>query len=208
MTFPLNQKKTLPMQSVDQRDDIMTSILEARWDYKSFYRSPVPKEPPTTCDIALDKAGSVELTVYDHSCADYFSIFLQSLASLRIHCNPILSLSSWSQISVALSSNGMKRLNPSWSSLFILGQHICSPQLWLLSYFASSADVYTLSTVRPEGEEKFTFIPPEIDVNFNSFGCNFDKFPIVCGGIKANKNIDLGWNFQFYTEIIPAVLAK
>ena len=35
---------------------------------------------------------------------------------------------------------------------------------------------YQISTVRPKGEEKFTFIPPEIDVNFNSFGCNFQSF--------------------------------
>jgi hypothetical protein len=47
-------------------------------------------------------------------------------------------------------------------------------------------------TVRPKGEEKFTFILPEIDVNFNCFCCNFDEFPTICGGINAIKNIDLG----------------
>jgi hypothetical protein len=50
---------------VDQQNDIMTSIPEARWDYKSFYGSPDSKDPPTTCDITLDKAGFVELAGYD-----------------------------------------------------------------------------------------------------------------------------------------------
>ena len=63
-------------------------------------------------------------------------------------------------------------------------------------------------TERPKGEEKFTFIPPEINIISNCFWCNFDEFPTICGGINAIKNIDLGWNFQFYTEKIPAVIAK
>ena len=44
--------------------------------------------------------------------------------------------------------------------------------------------------------------------NWCKFQLFWMQFPIICGGINANKNIDLGWNFQFYTEIIPAVLAK
>ena len=74
-------------------------------------------------------------------CANYFTVFLHSLTSLNIHCSFIFSLSSSLQMSVALSSNGMKRLKPSWRSLFILGQHVCSLQSWLMSYFASSDDV-------------------------------------------------------------------
>ena len=83
-------------------------------------------------------------------CGDYFTVFLHSLTSLNIHCSFIFSLSSSLQMSMALSSNGMKRLKPSRRSLFILGQHMCSPQSWLMSYFASSDNVYAILNPHPQ----------------------------------------------------------
>ena len=49
-----------------------------------------------------------------------------------------------------------------------------------------------IDTERPKGEEKFTLIPPEINIISNCFWCNFDEFPTICEGINAIKNIDLG----------------
>jgi hypothetical protein len=63
----INNAESLWKALIDQRDDIMTSIPEARWDHKSFYRSQDSKNPPATCDITLDNAGFVELAGFDHS---------------------------------------------------------------------------------------------------------------------------------------------
>ena len=63
----INNAESLWKALIDQQDDIMTPIPEARWDHKSFYRPPDSKNPPATCDITLDKAGFVELAGFDHS---------------------------------------------------------------------------------------------------------------------------------------------
>ena len=51
----INSAESLLKSLIDQRDDIMTLIPEARWDHKSFYRSPDSKEPPAPCAITLEK---------------------------------------------------------------------------------------------------------------------------------------------------------
>ena len=57
----INNSESLWKALIDQRDDIMTLIPEARWDHKSFYRHPDSKDPPGPCDITLEKAGFVDL---------------------------------------------------------------------------------------------------------------------------------------------------
>jgi Beta-ketoacyl synthase, N-terminal domain len=42
----INNAESLWKALIDQRDDIMTPIPEARWDHKSFYRHPDSKDPP------------------------------------------------------------------------------------------------------------------------------------------------------------------
>ena len=63
----INNPESLWKALIDQRDDIMTPIPEARWDHKSFYRSPDSKDPPAPCDITLEKAGFIDLAGFDHS---------------------------------------------------------------------------------------------------------------------------------------------
>ena len=63
----INNAEGLWKALIDQRDDIMTPIPEARWDHQSFYRSPDSKEPPAPCDITLEKAGFVDIAGFDHS---------------------------------------------------------------------------------------------------------------------------------------------
>jgi hypothetical protein len=82
----INNAESLWKVLIDQRDDIMTPIPEARWDHKSFYRSPDSKNPPATCDITLDKAGFVELAGFDHS-------FLGISLAEAFHVSPNIRLS-------------------------------------------------------------------------------------------------------------------
>ena len=82
----INNADSLWKALIDQRDDIMTPIPEARWDHKSFYRHPDSKNPPATCDITLDKAGFVELAGFDHS---FFGIS----SAEAFHVSPNIRLS-------------------------------------------------------------------------------------------------------------------
>ena len=52
---------------MEQRDDIMTPVPPSRWDHASFFRAPNSNDPPSPCDISLDKAGWIDLTSFDHS---------------------------------------------------------------------------------------------------------------------------------------------
>jgi len=52
---------------IEQRDDIMTPVPPSRWDHTSFYRAPDSSDPPSPCDISLDKAGWIDLASFDHS---------------------------------------------------------------------------------------------------------------------------------------------
>jgi acyl transferase domain-containing protein len=52
---------------IEQRDDIMTPVPPSRWDHASFYRAPNSSDPPSPCDISLDKAGWIDLASFDHS---------------------------------------------------------------------------------------------------------------------------------------------
>jgi hypothetical protein len=83
----INNAESLWKALIDQRDDIMTPIPEARWYHKSFYRSPDSKNPSATCDITLDKAGFVELAGFDHS---FFGI--SSAEAFRVSLNIPLSM--------------------------------------------------------------------------------------------------------------------
>ena len=84
----INNAESLWKAPIDhwQRDDIMTPIPEARWDHKSFYRSPDSKVPPATCDITLDKAGFVELAGFDLS-------FFDISSAEAFHVSPNIRLS-------------------------------------------------------------------------------------------------------------------
>ena len=82
----INNAESLWKALIDQRDDIMTPIPEARWDHKSFYRSPDSKEPPAPCDITLNKAGFVDLAGFDHS---FFGIS----SAEAFHVSPNIRLS-------------------------------------------------------------------------------------------------------------------
>ena len=82
----INTAEGLWKALIDQRDDIMTPIPEARWDHKSFYRSPDSKDPPGPCDITLDKAGFVDLAGFDHS---FFGIS----SAEAFHVSPNIRLS-------------------------------------------------------------------------------------------------------------------
>ena len=62
----INTPESLWRALIDQRDDIMTPVPEARWDQKSFYRSPDSKDPPGPCDITLEKAGFIDIAGFDH----------------------------------------------------------------------------------------------------------------------------------------------
>ena len=82
----INNAESLWKALIDQRDDIMTPIPEARWDHKSFYRHPDSKDPPAPCDITLEKAGFVELAGFDHS---FFGIS----SAEAFHVSPNIRLS-------------------------------------------------------------------------------------------------------------------
>ena len=82
----INNAEGLWKALIDQRDDIMTPIPEARWDHKSFYRSPDSKDPPAPCDITLDKAGFIDLAGFDHS---FFGIS----SAEAFHVSPNIRLS-------------------------------------------------------------------------------------------------------------------
>jgi len=82
----INNAEGLWKALINQRDDIMTPIPEARWDHKSFYRSPDSKEPPAPCDITLEKAGFVDLAGFDHS---FFGIS----SAEAFHVSPNIRLS-------------------------------------------------------------------------------------------------------------------
>ena len=82
----INNAESLWKALIDQRDDIMTPIPEARWDHKSFYRSPDSKEPPAPCDITLEKAGFIDLAGFDHS---FFGIS----SAEAFHVSPNIRLS-------------------------------------------------------------------------------------------------------------------
>jgi hypothetical protein len=68
----INNAESLWKAPIGQRDDIMTPIPEARWDHKSFYRSPDSKNPPGPCNITLERAGFVDLAGFDHSKSSEF----------------------------------------------------------------------------------------------------------------------------------------
>ncbi|KAF8811343.1 ketoacyl-synt-domain-containing protein [Phlegmacium glaucopus] len=82
----INNAEGLWKALIDQRDDIITPVPEARWDHKSFYRSPDSKDPPGPCDITSERAGFVDLAGFDHS---FFGIS----SAEAFHVSPNIRLS-------------------------------------------------------------------------------------------------------------------
>lgn len=71
---------------IDKREDIITPVPASRWDHASFYRAPDSKEPPSPCDITLEKAGFVDSYSFDHS---FFGIS----SAEAFHVSPNIRLS-------------------------------------------------------------------------------------------------------------------